>query len=61
MSKTFHGCKNCNNQTSGDAIYKCDKCGKIYCSACLPNSRCGKCKNSWGIIFSGFTRIGTIK
>ena len=53
-------CPNCNNTRSGDGVYRCYKCGSIYCDACartgLVHNYCPKCQeNSTG------QKLGTIQ
>ena len=61
--KKFSKCPgDCTNVTSGDPIYKCKKCGKMYCKICMPGSRYGNCNtdwSSWGL-FANFSTIGYI-
>lgn len=59
--RTFHSCSNCNNTTTGDSIHKCKSCGKIFCSACLPDVRCDRCGKDWGLFVTGFQQIGQIR
>lgn len=67
MSKTtFSKCPNpnCEAITSGDSIYKCDKCGKLYChKVCMPPYNCGGCNASWTDwtgLFPKFSTVGYI-
>lgn len=44
-------CMNCGNTKEGGAIYKCQECGKIFCSNCMTyyaigGSQCPNCKST---------------
>jgi hypothetical protein len=63
--ETFHSCPNqCHIASPGAPVYKCKNCGKMYCRACMPKSKCEKCGTDWldaiGLFFRYFT-IGYIK
>lgn len=62
--QVFTNCPSCSNHTPGATIYKCKKCGKIYCKACMPPSKCESCQVDWtdwsGQIFR-FKTLGYIK
>lgn len=34
MAGQYSSCPNCNNSKKGAVIRQCEKCGKIFCSAC---------------------------
>lgn len=56
---SHYQCMNCGNTTEGDKIYKCDRCGKIYCSSCIKScymeaDECPRCESK------SKTKIGVI-
>ncbi|MGK0469203.1 hypothetical protein [Clostridium sp.] len=51
MANDRKQCPNCANKTSGDTIYKYNKCGKLFCIKCgecnfIRKTNCPKCKTT---------------
>jgi len=40
---TFSQCPNCNCNSDGTEIYKCNICGKIFCEVCVEGFCCPHC------------------
>jgi len=51
-TRKYKGCVNCGNGTTGDEIYRCGKCGLVFCSGCfiapglISSAKCPKCSFS---------------
>lgn len=45
----YDRCPNCGNIEFGDAIMRCNRCGKVYCDACAgePVNSCPVCGYHW--------------
>ena len=51
---SYHACcPNCNANDASWGIYKCNKCGKIFCSQCAVDGwsddlrKCPECRSDW--------------